>query len=65
MNKELRDFTLAVLDDNHGIAEDTWYRLCDLLQSSGEFELLGELSAQIDACEGRYFLSIPISSEKS
>ena len=61
MNKELRDFTLTLLDDDHGITEDAWYRLCDFLQATGEFELLGELSAQIDSCDGRYFLSIPVS----
>lgn len=63
MNQELRNFVLAVLDDDHGIKEDAWYRLCDFLQGSGEFELLGELSAQIDSCDGRYFLSIPVDSQ--
>jgi hypothetical protein len=61
MNQDLRSFVLTVLDDDHGIKEDAWYRLCDFLQGSGEFELLGELSAQIDSCDGRYFLSIPVS----
>ena len=56
MHKELRDFTLAVLDDDHGITEDAWYRLCDLLQASGELELLGEICRLSDACEGRYFI---------
>ncbi len=57
LSKELRDFTLTLLDDDNGISEDAWYRLCDLLQASGEFELLGELSAQIDSCDSRYFIS--------
>jgi hypothetical protein len=63
MNQELRNFVLTVLDDDNGIKEDAWYQLCDFLQGSGEFELLGELSAQIDSCDGRYFLSIPIDSQ--
>ena len=63
MNQELRNFVLAVLDDDHGIKEDAWYQLCDFLQGTGEFELLGELSAQIDSCDGRYFLSIPVDSQ--
>jgi hypothetical protein len=63
MNQDLRSFVLAVLDDDHGIKEDAWYRLCDFLQGSGEFELLGELSAQIDSCDGQYFLSIPVDSQ--
>jgi len=56
MNKELRDFTLTLLDDDHGIAEDAWYRLCDLLQVLGEFELLGEICRLSDACDGRHFI---------
>jgi hypothetical protein len=56
MNKELRDFTLTLLDDDHGIAEDAWYRLCDLLQVLGEFELLGEICRLSDSCDGRHFI---------
>jgi hypothetical protein len=54
MNQELRNFSLILLAEGRGIGEDVWNRLCDLLQSSGEFELLGELSAQVNVVDGRY-----------
>ena len=56
MNQELRNFVLAVLDDDNGISETSWQALHDLLQTSGEFELAGELSMMTRACEGRYFI---------
>ena len=56
MNQELRNFVLAVLDDDTGISESAWQRLHDLLQGSGEFEFAGELAALVDACDGRYFI---------
>ena len=56
MNQDLRNFVLAVLDDDHGITEDAWYRLCDLLEVLGESELLGEICRLSDACEGRHFI---------
>jgi len=55
-NMELRDFTLALLDDDHGISQQAWEQLNILLQGAGEFELIGELSAQVDACDGRFFI---------
>ena len=51
-----RDFVLSVLDDDHGISEQAWQSLQELLQASGEFYLIGELAAQVEACDGRYYL---------
>ena len=56
MNQELRNFVLAVLDDDNGISETAWQTLHDLLQGSGEFEFAGELARTVDACDGRYFI---------
>ena len=56
MNQELRNFVLAVLDDDSGIGEAAWQMLHDLLQGSGEFEFAGELACTVDACDGRYFI---------
>ena len=56
MNQELRNFVLAVLDDDHGISETAWDQLQELLQGQGEMELIGELLAQVDACDGRFFI---------
>ena len=63
MNPQLRNFALAVLDDDNGISETAWKQLNILLQGAGEFELIGELSAQVDACDGRFFLNIPVCSD--
>ena len=52
----LRNFILAVLDDDHGISEVSWDELGELLQSAGEFELLGELSSQVEATDGRFYI---------
>jgi hypothetical protein len=59
MNQELRNFVLAVLDDDNGISETAWYALHDLLQGSGELEFAGELAQAVDACEGRYYIDHP------
>lgn len=57
LNKDkLRDFVLSVLDDDHGISEQAWQSLQELLQGCGEFYLIGELAAQVEACDGRYYL---------
>ena len=56
MNQELRNFVLTVLDDDNGISEGAWQSLHDLLQSLGEMEFIGEIMAQVDACDGRYFI---------
>ena len=56
MNLELRNFVLAVLDDDHGISETAWDRLMELLQNAGELELIGEVSNQIGACDGRVYI---------
>jgi hypothetical protein len=56
MNQDLRNFVFAVLDDDSGINEAAWQTLHDLLQGQGEMELIGEIMAQIDACDGRYFI---------
>jgi len=56
MNEQLRNFVLAVLDDDHGISAVAWHELGHLLVETGELELLAELSAQVDACDGRFFI---------
>jgi|TARA_R110001583_G_scaffold16272_19_gene66805 hypothetical protein len=56
MNQELRNFVLAVLDDDDGISETAWQALHDLLQGTGEFEFAGELARTVEACDGRYFI---------
>lgn len=56
MNQDLRNFVLAVLDDDSGVSEAAWQSLHDLLQGQGEMELIGEIMAQVDACDGRYFI---------
>ena len=56
MNQELRNFVLTVLDDDSGISEASWQALHDLLHGQGEMEFIGEIMAQIDACDGRYFI---------
>ena len=56
MNQELRNFVLAVLDDDSGISETAWQALHSMLHESGEMELIGEIMAQVDACDGRYFI---------
>ena len=56
MNLELRNFVRAVLDDDHGISETAWDRLMELLQNAGELELIGEVSNQIGACDGRVYI---------
>jgi hypothetical protein len=56
MNQDLRNFVLAVLDDDSGISETAWQALHDLLQGSGEFEFAGELASVVDACDDRYFI---------
>ena len=63
MNQDLRNFVLAVLDDDNGISETAWDQLQELLQGQGEMEFIGEIMAQVDACDGRYFLNIPVCSE--
>ena len=50
MNQELRNFVLAVLDDDDGISETAWQALHDLLQGAGE------LARTVEACDGRYFI---------
>ena len=57
MDQELRNFVLAVLDDDNGISETAWQALHDLLQRSGEFEFAGELASTVDATDGRFYLS--------
>lgn len=52
----LRNFIFAILDDDHGISEIAWDELGELLQSAGEFELLGELAAQVEATDGRFYI---------
>ena len=54
--QQLRNFVLAVLDDDSGISESAWQSLHDLLQGAGEFEFAGELAYIVDACDGRYFI---------
>ena len=56
MNEQLRNFVLAVLDDDHGISAVAWHELGHLLVETGELQLLAELSAQVDACDGRFFI---------
>lgn len=56
MNQDLRNFVLAVLDDDNGISELAWKQLMILLQGVGELELISELSAQVDACDSRFFI---------
>tara|TARA_R100000234_G_scaffold119891_1_gene104194 strand:- start:16309 stop:16485 length:177 start_codon:yes stop_codon:yes gene_type:complete len=56
MSKQLRNFVLAVLDDDHGINETSWHALKHFLQTAGETELLSELSTIIDTCDGRFFI---------
>ena len=56
MNVAIRDFVLAALDDDHGISEKAWGELQKMLQNLGEFEMLGEISRQVDACDGRFFI---------
>jgi hypothetical protein len=56
MNQELRNFVMAVLDDDSGISEVAWHELGHLLMAVGELELLTELSAQVDACDSRFFI---------
>ena len=56
MNQELRNFVLAVLDDDNGISETAWQALHEMLQESGELEFAGELAQMVDACDGRYFI---------
>ena len=55
-NAILRDFVLSILDDDHGISEQSWQYLQEFLQGCGEFEIAGELAAQVDSCDGRYFM---------
>ena len=54
MNQELRNFSLILLAEGRGIGKNVWHRLCVFLQSSGELELLGELTAQVNVVDGRY-----------
>jgi hypothetical protein len=56
MNVAIRDFVLAVLKDDHGISEQAWEELHEMLQSLGELETLGEVTALVDACDGRFFI---------
>jgi len=63
MNQQLRNFVLAVLDDDHGISETAWQALHDVLQGSGEFEFAGELACTVDACDGRYYLDAPTDKD--
>ena len=55
-NKELREFVLAVLNDDDGISDNAWNLLNNLLQALGEFELIGELSSIVDGCDGRVWM---------
>ena len=55
-NKQIRDFVLAVLDDDHGISDDTWVLMLDFLQGAGEMALVGEISRLLDGVDGRVFL---------
>ena len=65
MNQELRNFVLGLLNDDNGngISETSWNDLHDLLQSMGEFEFAGELARIVDACDGRYYIPIDMSTE--
>ena len=52
----LREFVLSVLDDDNGISTAAWEKLNDLLHNQGEFELLGELAAQVKSTDGRFYI---------
>jgi len=57
MKEELmRNFVLAVLDDDNGISTEAWERLNDLLHSAGEFEFLVQLGGQVEATDGRFYI---------
>ena len=45
-----------LLDDEYGISTQTWVALMDFLQSSGEFELIGELSRMVRATDDRWYI---------
>lgn len=54
--EELRLFIFSILDDDEGVSEDSWSRLTDYLQSTGEMELIGELTSLVKSCNGRRFI---------
>jgi hypothetical protein len=56
MNQDLRNFVLAVLDDDNGISEEAWEGLMELLHNQGEMEFIGELVAQADTQDDRFFI---------
>ncbi len=56
MGDQLRQFVLTVLDDDEGISTEAWDKLNDLLHSSSEFELLGELAKLVRSTDGRFYI---------
>jgi len=56
MNESLRDFVVAVLDDDNGISTEAWEKLNDFLHNAGEFEFLVQLGGQVEATDGRFYI---------
>ena len=48
---QLRQLAINLLDDEHGISEDAYDGLLQLIPTGAE-----EIFAVVEACEGRYFL---------
>jgi hypothetical protein len=49
----IRDLALALLDDDNGISEEAWAILQEMLEESGN----GDIMDAIDSAEGRFFIS--------
>lgn len=52
MNQHLRNLALNILDDDHGISENAWGHLSEMLASDEQIDI----AEHIDATEGRFYL---------
>jgi len=56
MDKDLKDFVFAALDDDYGINTEAWESLYNFLHNTAEFELLVELGGKVKATDGRFYI---------
>jgi len=56
MDKELKDFIFAALNDDYGISTEAWEHLYDFLHNAGEFEILVKLGNEVEATDGRFYI---------
>lgn len=59
MNMALRNFALALLDDEHGINREAFDSLADMLYDDEQ----EDITDAVEACEGRFYLNSEKANE--